>query len=300
MENFEKIFKEKLEKHNGKVRAGAWAGVSAGVAGKAATGSSLFTGGAMTYVASIAATALVAISSIAIWSYATEEEPKKEITEIIQPTIEEDTDETAVQNLSDIIDSQENYVITEDDNDHEVKVTAVKKNQLYTKLVTSPSGGFAPLKIYFSHETSSGATIHWNFGDGTESYVNAPSHRYKKPGTYKVVLSAKDKKGNVVKEETTIEVKESSYIMDATKVITPNNDGVNDVFRVESKNLTEYELIIFNRFGEFVFETTNPNDSWSGLNTNKEKLSVGTYLYTIKAKGVDGKEYNFNGRIELK
>ena len=73
MENFEKIFKEKLEKHNGKVRAGAWAGISAGAAGKVATGSGIFSGGAMTYVASIAAGAILAVSGISIWNYNTED-----------------------------------------------------------------------------------------------------------------------------------------------------------------------------------------------------------------------------------
>lgn len=302
MENFEKIFKDKLEKHNGKVRAGAWAGVSAGVAGKAATGSGLFSGGAMTYIATIAATAIVAVSSIAVWNYTQEEEPSqptKQIVEVVQP--EESTDEKMVQNLSDIVEIEnENYVITEDQNSHEVKIEKVDKNQLFTKLITSPTGGFAPLKVYFSHESSDGATIHWNFGDETESFVNAPSHTYRTPGKYKVVLTAKDKKGNVVKEEHIIEVKESSYIIDATKVITPNGDGINDEFKVESQNLSEYHLSIFNRFGEFVFETKDPNATWKGKASNRAQLAEGTYLYTIKAKGVDGKEYDFNGQIQLK
>ena len=68
MEDFEKIFKEKLEKHNGKVKAGAWAGISAGVAGQAATGSGIFSSTALTYVASIAATIAIT-SSVIIWNY---------------------------------------------------------------------------------------------------------------------------------------------------------------------------------------------------------------------------------------
>ena len=305
MEDFEKIFKEKLEKHNGKVRAGAWAGVSAGVVGKTATSSGLFSGGAMTYIASIAATAVVAVSSIAIWNYATEEkkEPQTQVVEVIQPSIEEEIDEKAVQNLSEVIEedkSNENYVLTEDEKDHEVKVKKVDKNELYTKPIISPSGGFAPLRVYFSHETTDGATIHWNFGDGTESYANSPSHKYASPGKYKVILTAKDKKGNVVKEEKTIEIKESSHILETAKVVSPNNDGINDTFVFDSKNLSEFNLTIFNRFGDLVFKTNKPKESWKAQNSNGEKLQEGTYLYTVKAKGIDGKEYDFNGRIELK
>jgi len=44
--------------------------------------------------------------------------------------------------------------------------------------------------------------------------------------------------------------------------LTPNGDGLNDVFLVVGENLTGFHLQIFDRWGLMVFETMNPNEPW--------------------------------------
>lgn len=302
MEKFEKIFKEKLEKHNAKVRAGAWAGVSAGVAGKAATGSGLFSGGALTYIATVATTALVATGGTFWYLSSEKEQPEPKVETVTPIGAEEETTPPSIVDIINPEDIKENYVITEseDKTPHKVEVKKVKKNQLYTKPVLSPTAGFCPLKVQFSHETTPGATIHWRFGDGTESFVNSLAHTYVDPGVYEVTLTAKDKKGNTVTEKRIIEVKASSSVKETSKIITPNGDGVNDAFMVEAENVKAFNLSVFNRFGEFIFETNNPEEAWTGLDKKGKPYPEGTYLYTLKATGLDGKEYSFNGQIQLK
>lgn len=311
MEDFEKIFKEKLEKHNGKVKAGAWAGISAGVAGQAATGSGIFSSTALTYVASIAAT-IVITSSVILWNYS--EKPNNNTpkqTEQIVVSEEIDSteldlfteDKQMVENLSNIDEDkkEENYVITEPTkkDTKKVEVKKIDKAELYTKIITSPSGGFAPLTVSFSHESTKGLMVHWDFADGTESYVNSPSHKFTKAGVYNVVLTATNDKGESISEEKTIEIKENSYIRDVTKTLKKDDKGVYNEFVVETKNLETYHLTIFTNEGDFVFESKNPDTFWDGTRYGKELLS-GVYLYTIKAKGVDGKEYEFDGQVTLK
>ena len=46
--------------------------------------------------------------------------------------------------------------------------------------------------------------------------------------------------------------------------ITPNGDGLNDVFLVVGENLTGFHLQIFDRWGLMIFETKNPNEPWLG------------------------------------
>jgi gliding motility-associated-like protein len=44
--------------------------------------------------------------------------------------------------------------------------------------------------------------------------------------------------------------------------VTPNGDGLNDVFLVVGENLTGFHLQIFDRWGILIFETNNPNEAW--------------------------------------
>ena len=74
---------------------------------------------------------------------------------------------------------------------------------------------------------------------------------------------------------------------------TPNNDGQNDIFRpypfcfIESVNFK-----VFNRWGQIVFETNDPNLNWDGTNLSGQELAEGTYYYTCQvfARGVNGVE----------
>jgi gliding motility-associated-like protein len=61
-------------------------------------------------------------------------------------------------------------------------------------------------------------------------------------------------------------------------VISPNNDGVNDLFEID--NLQENtELIILNRWGNVVFSTTNYQNNWDGKDTFGKELADGVYTY---------------------
>jgi gliding motility-associated-like protein len=64
-------------------------------------------------------------------------------------------------------------------------------------------------------------------------------------------------------------------------VITPNSDGLNDLFEIE--NLPENtELIILNRWGNAVFSSSNYQNNWDGKNTLGKDLVDGVYYYKIK------------------
>jgi gliding motility-associated-like protein len=61
-------------------------------------------------------------------------------------------------------------------------------------------------------------------------------------------------------------------------VFSPNNDGVNDVFFINT-NLKEWICIIYNRWGEPIHELRNDNNNWSNNN-----ISEGTYFYLFQDK----------------
>jgi gliding motility-associated-like protein len=91
--------------------------------------------------------------------------------------------------------------------------------------------------------------------------------------------------------------KESSLIL--PNIISPNNDGVNDVFTAKSTNLASFNCQLINRWGVLVAELSEPNQSWSGTNQSGVALPEGIYYYIVSAKGKDDKEFNLKGFVSL-
>ena len=77
-------------------------------------------------------------------------------------------------------------------------------------------------------------------------------------------------------------------------VFSPNNDGVNDIFKVRATNLSSFNFQIFNRWGQLLFETNNNNEGWDGKYLNKD-VSPGVYVWLINAKDKNGSVF-YNGK----
>lgn len=80
-------------------------------------------------------------------------------------------------------------------------------------------------------------------------------------------------------------------------VFTPNQDGTNDLYMVNGKGITEYNIVIVNRWGNVVFESNDITDSWDGTSNGKPCVE-GVYFYSIKAKSLT-QEYDKQGHITL-
>ena len=64
-------------------------------------------------------------------------------------------------------------------------------------------------------------------------------------------------------------------------VFTPNADGLNDTFRVVGADHERYELSVFNRWGERIFNSTDPEKAWDGTYKNRP-VPDGTYVYFLR------------------
>lgn len=80
-------------------------------------------------------------------------------------------------------------------------------------------------------------------------------------------------------------------------IITPNGDGYNDVFKIENflgvQGLNNNELLIFDRWGNVVFQTKSYQNDWSG-----NGLSAGTYFYVLRIN-IGTSAQTFKGHITL-
>ncbi len=77
--------------------------------------------------------------------------------------------------------------------------------------------------------------------------------------------------------------KDNCPIYDLPNVFTPNNDGSNDFYIPFPYCFIEsIEIQIYNRWGNLVFETTDPDINWDGTNLNGKEVAEGVYFYTCK------------------
>ncbi|MCB0737082.1 MAG: gliding motility-associated C-terminal domain-containing protein [Bacteroidetes bacterium] len=81
---------------------------------------------------------------------------------------------------------------------------------------------------------------------------------------------------------------------------TPNNDGVNDVFKVGGFGLTSFTCSIYAHNGQLVAFSNNPDNIWDGKSSvNLKDYPAGAYSYVIKATTVQNEDSILTGNVVL-
>jgi gliding motility-associated-like protein len=65
---------------------------------------------------------------------------------------------------------------------------------------------------------------------------------------------------------------------------TPNDDGINDSFGVKGEGIQNFKLLIYDRWGQVIYSSTDPKEHWDGK-YNNEPVENGVYVYEVFAKG---------------
>lgn len=166
---------------------------------------------------------------------------------------------------------------------------------------------FSPSEqVIFTNNSLNADTYFWNFGDGNYSPLANPKHLYANVGYYTVTLIADNKYDCSDTAQTRITVTSD---VEFPNVFTPNpsgsNGGVystkdysNDVFFPYTAGVVEYDLAIFNRWGEIIFRSNKVEIGWDGY-FNGKLCQQDTYVWKANIKFFDGKTYNKTGSVTL-
>jgi gliding motility-associated-like protein len=79
---------------------------------------------------------------------------------------------------------------------------------------------------------------------------------------------------------------------------TANNDGLNDGFGVKGVAINEFEIFIFNRWGEKLYTSKDIDQKWMPIYRDAD-VHMGTYIYVIKYTDFENKLYQKTGTINL-
>lgn len=166
-----------------------------------------------------------------------------------------------------------------------------------------------PTILFTNLTTGNPSSFTWDFDDPASldnvSTITSPTHVYSDTGNFCVTLIAYG--GNGTCPDTSVQCLVISPDVNIwiPNAFTPNNNGNNDVWGpVYSDNLAikEFEMLIFDRWGNLIFKTNDIYAGWDGKQPNNGNKFVmnDVYVYSIRiVEKYIGKEYRFLGHVSV-
>ncbi|MFY7669280.1 MAG: choice-of-anchor L domain-containing protein [Crocinitomicaceae bacterium] len=197
------------------------------------------------------------------------------------------------------------------------------------EFTATPLSGCSPLEVTITNNSQNGTVYLWNLGDGTintTTDLSGFTHIFENPtqnegftiqlivqqgpfcsdtavaGIITTVCGCTNAEADNYNPNATVDDGSCIFpnpVIEAPNVFTPNQDGLNEVFELEWKNLKSLRLIVLNRWGNVVYDETsedliNTVPSWDG-----GKAEEGVYFYKFQGVGITGQELEGHGFIHL-
>jgi len=142
----------------------------------------------------------------------------------------------------------------------------------------------------------------WDFGDNSNSTLTDPIHVYEDTGTFYVQLLVYDING-CLDSITKIVIIEGTYILFVPSSFSPNDDGFNDYFIPKGIGIDnkDFQMYIFNRWGDQIYYTDNVNEPWNGrANNGSDKAQEDVYVWLIKTRDTgENVPHQYVGHVTL-
>ncbi len=160
-----------------------------------------------------------------------------------------------------------------------------------------------PLETYFiNHEIraedrGSALSHQFDFGDGNIYSDSIVYHIYEEPGYYGFDYLVTNEYECTNTSQQQIWIK-PDFLFFPPNSFTPNGDGLNDDFFIKVAGIKEYNIKLFNRWGEMYFSSDNSENGWNGefKGTNAPE---GIYTWKVKLKTIDYHNYEQVGKVNL-
>ena len=154
--------------------------------------------------------------------------------------------------------------------------------------------------VTFNDLSVGAVSYFWNFGDASDdstSTLENPEHFYTDDGIYTVMLISTNPNGCTDTSFKTVEILPDFYFY-FPDAFTPNKNGNNDFFMGYGAGIKTYRMRIFDRWGKFIFESTDITIGWDGTYKGEKAMSdVFTCVFDVESmRGVKKRKI---GRVTL-
>jgi gliding motility-associated-like protein len=167
-------------------------------------------------------------------------------------------------------------------------ITIKAKPDCAFEIIENP--GLDKGELNFDNQTFGASAYLWNFGNNITSTLTEPFIKYDLEGNYAIMLVASNTEGC---KDTAIR---QYYYMPGLwfpNAFSPDNNDKNEIFRpVTQRNTLEpYQLLVFDRWGQLIFKTTDPKEGWDGTYKG-DPCQSGSYSYLVQYREgkIDGSE----------
>lgn len=149
--------------------------------------------------------------------------------------------------------------------------------------------------VTFINHSIGAVEYQWSFGDGAYSDLESPNHLYNDTGMFVITLIVINEFGcpDTAIDHIRITPTWTFYVPNA---FSPNNDGNNDVFDIYGVGIKEYELIIWNRWGEMIF---TGKCGWNGMDRKSNYVIQDVYIYQVHFTDIFSEKHERIGRVTV-
>jgi gliding motility-associated-like protein len=161
---------------------------------------------------------------------------------------------------------------------------------------TCQDDDIAAYKIYYSEEPGGQLILVGTVNADEFKFEHKPGERI--AGCYSIITVDHNNNESVSSNVVCVN---NCPVFELPNAFTPNGDGHNDLFKpFRSRFIESIDFKVFNRWGQVVFTTTDPEINWNGTNPSGKLLSDGVYYYTCQAfESRSLPPINLSGYIEL-
>ncbi|PKP45207.1 MAG: hypothetical protein CVT95_09270, partial [Bacteroidetes bacterium HGW-Bacteroidetes-12] len=160
---------------------------------------------------------------------------------------------------------------------------------------------FDPI-IYFT-DLSQFNIVAWNWSFNELGFSNIQHPNFTFPdvdtGSYLIKLSVENTNGcrDSIAKYVKIHGESGIFIPNA---FSPDGDNLNETFSPKGFGITDenYSFLIFNRWGELIFESHKLDDGWDGT-YKKTLVEVGVYVWKLNYKDINGKTWQYTGKVTI-
>ncbi len=115
----------------------------------------------------------------------------------------------------------------------------------------------------------------------------------------KYFLKVMDQEGCIGMDSVMVGLTDCAALVTFPNAFTPNGDGLNDIFRLRYPGVVNgYRLQIFNRWGQLLFQGSDPFGGWDGTIAGTAQPS-GTYVWVAHFTDSNGKQQTLRGTVVL-
>jgi gliding motility-associated-like protein len=140
-------------------------------------------------------------------------------------------------------------------------------------------------------------SYYWEFNAADTSNEYTPVRIYDVQGKFPITMMVTTEYGCKDTITKILEVKEE-FLLYIPNAFTPNGDGENDIFKPKGSGIKSYSLVVYDRWGQQIFATTDIVKGWDGTFKGNE-CQNGVYVYAIIAINNDNAKFEKVGHITL-